>query len=73
MLERRLAIVARSEVREQVNPSPTLLMESLQSITEAMQPREFLISLDLTEAYLHILIFPVHRKYLRFYMGNHHL
>lgn len=48
-------------------------MVSLRSITEVLQPKEFLTSLDLTEVYLHIPIFPRHRKFLRFCVGNIHL
>lgn len=47
-------------------------MESLKSITEALQPGEFLASLDLKQAYLHIPILPAHRCYLRFCVGNRH-
>lgn len=48
-------------------------MESLCSITKVHQPREFLTSLDLTEAYLHIPIHPGHRRFLRFCVGEQHL
>lgn len=45
-------------------------IESLWSFTDALQPQEFMTLLDLTEAYLHILIFPGHRRFLRFCVGN---
>lgn len=48
-------------------------MESLHSVTEAVQPQEFMASLDLTEADLHIPILPSHRRYLRFFVGDQHL
>lgn len=48
-------------------------MESLRSITEALQPQEFLTSLDLMEAYLHIPIFPGHRWFLRFCVADIHV
>lgn len=47
-------------------------MESLHSISEALQPDEFLTSLDLTEAYLHVPIHPSHRRYLRFCLDQQH-
>ena len=47
-------------------------METLCSIAEALQQGEFLTSLDLTEAYLHIPIFPTHRRFLCFCVGTHH-
>lgn len=45
-------------------------MESLRSITEALQPWEFLTSLYLKEAYLHIPILPALRKYQRFWRAS---
>lgn len=48
-------------------------MESLRSITGALQKGEFLSSLDLKEAYLHVPILPAHRQFLRFCVGNWHL
>lgn len=48
-------------------------MEALQSVADALQPQEFLTSLDLTDPYLHISIIQCHRKYLRFCVGNLHL
>lgn len=47
-------------------------MESLKSITDALQPGEFLTSLDLTEAYLHVPIRPSHRRFLRFCIDHKH-
>lgn len=44
-------------------------VETLRSITEALQPGGFLASLDLTEAYLHV---SSHRQYLRFCVGSRH-
>lgn len=48
-------------------------MESLRSITEAFQLREFLTSLDLTEAYLHIPMHPSHHRFLHFCISKQHL
>lgn len=33
---------------------------------ESLQPREFMTSLELTEAYLHVPLLPSHRRFLRF-------
>lgn len=41
-------------------------MESLRTITDPLQTREFLTSLDLMEAYQHIPIHQAHRKFLHF-------
>ena len=41
-------------------------MESARSIQAALQPGQFAISIDLTDAYFHIPIHPSFRKYLRF-------
>lgn len=47
-------------------------MNSLRSISDGLCPGDFLASIDLSEAYLHITIWPAHWKYLRFsYMGRH--
>lgn len=48
-------------------------METLKSILETIQKGDFLASLDLSEAYLHIPIRPNHRRFLRFvYAGAHY-
>ena len=44
----------------------TFKMESARSIQEALQPGQWAISIDLTDAYFHIPIHPNFRKYLRF-------
>lgn len=47
-------------------------METIRSILKTIQKRDFLASLDLSEAYLHIPIRETHRKYFRFaYNGDH--
>ncbi|XP_070607583.1 uncharacterized protein [Erythrolamprus reginae] len=47
-------------------------MHSLPSILAAIHPGDFMVSLDLTEAYLHIPIAKCHRKFLRFsFQGRH--
>ncbi|XP_070803767.1 uncharacterized protein [Pituophis catenifer annectens] len=47
-------------------------MCSLTSILQGIRPNDFLVSIDLMEAYLHIPILPKHRQYLRFsYAGKH--
>lgn len=48
-------------------------MHSLQTILGGVREGDFLMSIDLTEAYLHIPILPFHRQYLRFhYAGCHY-
>lgn len=47
-------------------------MESLKSITEALQLGEYRASLDLKEAYLHVPFLPIHRLYLRFCVADQH-
>lgn len=51
----------------------SLKMESLQTIFQAVQPADWMISVDLQDAYLHIPILPAFRKYLRFAVGQTHL
>lgn len=47
-------------------------METLKSIIEALQPGQFMSSLDLIEASLHVLILPAHWKFLRSCLGESH-
>lgn len=47
-------------------------MHSLQTILGGIRHGDFLTSIDLTEAYLHIPILPQHRQFLHFsYLGHH--
>lgn len=39
-------------------------MESLRSNLEALQLKEYIISIDVKEAYFHVLIFSGHRRFL---------
>lgn len=48
-------------------------MESLQTIIQFIQPGDWLISVDLQDAYLHVSILPYFQKYLRFAVGHVHL
>ena len=41
-------------------------MDTMSKVLNLVKPKDWAISLDLTEAYLHISLFPKHRKYLRF-------
>ena len=41
-------------------------MDTLKKVINLVKPNDWAISLDLSDAYLHILIFQKHRKYLRF-------
>lgn len=45
-------------------------METLRLITDALQPGDFLASLDLMDAYLHVPILSSHHQYLRFCVGS---
>ncbi len=45
-------------------------METPESIRKMLETAEWAISLDLSQAYYHILINPAHRKYLRFTVGH---
>ena len=45
-------------------------METSKSIRNAVQPGEFAVSVDLSDAYFHISIRPESRKYLRFTFNN---
>lgn len=47
-------------------------METLRSILDSLRHLDFLVSLDLREAYLHIPIHPSHRRFLRFCYHNNH-
>ncbi|XP_060542717.1 ligand-dependent nuclear receptor corepressor-like protein isoform X6 [Pantherophis guttatus] len=48
-------------------------MQSLSSILESIRPSDFLSSIDLTEAYLHVPILPSHCQFLRFaFKGAHY-
>ncbi|CAJ0929268.1 unnamed protein product [Ranitomeya imitator] len=47
-------------------------MESLWSVIAAMENGEFLASLDIHDAGVHIPIFPLHQKFLRFAVGSLH-
>jgi hypothetical protein len=45
-------------------------MESLRSVKRAVKPQDWLIAIDLQDAYLHIPIHRDFRKFLRFKIGN---
>jgi hypothetical protein len=45
-------------------------METLKAILAGLSPGDWMFSLDLKDAYLHVPIFPAHRKYLRFAFRN---
>lgn len=47
-------------------------MQSLSSILESVRPSDFLSSIDLMEAYLHVPILPAHRQFLRFAFRGFH-
>ncbi|XP_073436841.1 uncharacterized protein [Dendrobates tinctorius] len=47
-------------------------MESLRSVISAMEQGEYLASIDVQDAYLHISIFPPHQRFLRFAIDGRH-
>ncbi|CAJ0968537.1 unnamed protein product [Ranitomeya imitator] len=47
-------------------------MESLRSVISSMEKGEFLASIDIKDAYLHIPIFPPHQRFLRFAVLEDH-
>lgn len=48
-------------------------MESLQTIIRAVQPGDWMLSVDIQDAYLHISILPPFQRYMRFAAGQIHL
>ena len=50
----------------------TFKMESVFTIISVLQPGDWLISVDLTDAYLHVPINESHQRYLRFLVGEDH-
>ncbi|XP_069820999.1 uncharacterized protein [Dendropsophus ebraccatus] len=47
-------------------------MESLRSVIASLEPGEFLSSVDIQDAYLHVPIYPPHQRFLRFAVGEEH-
>ena len=45
-------------------------METQKKVRNSIHPKDWAFSLDLTDAYLHVLIHPMSRKYLRFTLNN---
>ena len=50
---------------------PTFRMETMASVTQALQEGEWTTSIDLKDAYFHVPIHPRSRRYLRFRMDEH--
>ena len=46
-------------------------MDSVNTVIRAVKQGDWAMSLDLKDAYLHVPIFPGHKKYLRFALGPH--
>lgn len=55
------------KISQQVHQIETFRMETFWSIAVFQQPGEFLMSIHLTKAYLHIPVLPRHRRYVCFY------
>jgi len=47
-------------------PARSFKMETIKSVCNMLQKNDYLTSIDLADAFLHILIHPSHRKYLQF-------
>ena len=45
-------------------------MDTMQKVINLVKLKDWAISLDLSDAYFHLPIFPNHRKYMRFYVQN---
>jgi hypothetical protein len=41
-------------------------MDTLNKVINIMKPKDWALSIDLSDAYLHVPLFPKHRQYLRF-------
>ena len=52
--------------REYLRRPPKFRMESIKHLRLSVQPHDWMISLDLQDAYLHVPIHPASRRYLRF-------
>ncbi|CAJ0958219.1 unnamed protein product [Ranitomeya imitator] len=55
-----------------INDNVASEMESLRSVIASLEKGEFLASVDIQDAYLHIPIFPLHQRFLRFAVNNLH-
>ena len=55
-----------------LEPPPHFQMPTLCLLRTRIRPGDFLISLDLQDAYLHVPIFPPHHRYLRFHLEGRH-
>lgn len=55
-----------------LDPPPHFRMVSLEQLRSKLSPQDWLVSLDLQDAYLHVPIYEPHRKYLRFVFDNRH-
>jgi hypothetical protein len=50
--------------------APKFKMETLSNVCRMLRPGDWMTSLDLSDAFLHVAIHPASRKYLRFRWGN---
>ena len=48
----------------------TSFQDGVKSVRQSIMANNWAVSIDLTDAYLHVLIHPVSRKYLRFVFGH---
>jgi hypothetical protein len=50
--------------------APKFKMETLSNVCRMLRPGDWMTSIDLSDAFLHVSINPAHRKYLRFRWNN---
>jgi hypothetical protein len=50
--------------------APKFKMETLSTICRMLKPGDWLTSIDLSDAFLHVSVLPAHKKYLRFRWQN---
>ena len=64
--ELRMIIDLKTLNKNFLQKPPTFRMESIPALKLALRPGDWMVSLDLRDAYLHVPIHPVSRKFLRF-------
>ncbi|XP_048250608.1 uncharacterized protein LOC125378710 [Haliotis rufescens] len=64
--EMRLIIDLKTLNKNYLEKPPTFQMESIKKLKNSLRQADWMISIDLQDAYLHVPIHPSHRRYLRF-------
>ena len=68
--ERKVTSCNRSFSVESVHRETTIQIETVKSVRQSIPVKDFAVSVDLTDACLHVPIHPRSRKYLRFMFEN---